>query len=109
MGKKGNGSDMQLGLTTGEQPLSPRFLLRAADAAPTAAAPVLLAMEEQPRLRALAGRCFEHAGDVEEALQLVLSSTGIQRSRCCILAPACVLWCSWWGQDHGAGARGRRG
>lgn len=38
-------------------------------------------MEEQPRLRVLAGRCFEHAGDVEEALQLVLSSTGIQRSR----------------------------
>ena len=38
-------------------------------------------MEEQPRLRVLAGRCFEHAGDVEEALQLVFSSTGIQRSR----------------------------
>lgn len=45
-------------------------------------APVLLAMEEQPRLRLLAGRCFEQAGDVQEALQLVMSSSGIQRSRC---------------------------
>jgi hypothetical protein len=44
-------------------------------------APVLLAMEEQPRLRLLAGRCFEQAGDVEEALKLVFSSSGIQRSR----------------------------
>jgi geranylgeranyl pyrophosphate synthase len=53
-------------------------------------------MEEQPRLRALAGRCFEHAGDVEEALQLVLSSNGIQRSRyVCTFARARVLWCSW--------------
>jgi hypothetical protein len=39
-------------------------------------------MEDQPRLRLLAGRCFEHAGDVQEALQLVMSSSGIQRSRC---------------------------
>jgi hypothetical protein len=97
MGKKGNGSDMQLGLTTGDQPSSPPNLLRrAANASPAPAAPVLLAMEEQPRLRALAGRCFEHAGDVEEALQLVLSSNGIQRSRyVCTFARARVLWCSW--------------
>ncbi len=92
MGKKGNGSDMHLGLTTGAHApylsapppfpfpfplLSLRPLLT-----PPPSAPVLLAMEEKPRLRLLATRCFEHAGDVEEALQLVLSSSGIQRSRC---------------------------
>jgi hypothetical protein len=49
-------------------------------------APVLLAMEEMSRLRLLATRCFEHAGDVEEALQLVLSSSGIQRLRCNLIA-----------------------
>jgi hypothetical protein len=38
-------------------------------------------MEEQPRLRQLASRCFEHAGDVDDALKLVFSSSGIQRSR----------------------------
>lgn len=44
-------------------------------------APVLFALEEQPRLEGLIEREFSQTGDVEQALTLVKESQGIDRSR----------------------------
>lgn len=44
-------------------------------------APALFALEENPYLEVLIEREFEQAGDIEKALNLVLESRGIQRSR----------------------------
>jgi geranylgeranyl pyrophosphate synthase len=41
----------------------------------------LFAAEEHPKLLSLIGRKFEVVGDVEEALQLVLKSDGLQRCK----------------------------
>ena len=47
----------------------------------TLTAPVLFAMEETPSLAGLIDREFSESGDLEQALELVRSSNGIQRSR----------------------------
>ena len=47
----------------------------------TLTAPVLFAMEEQPALAGLIEREFSQSGDLDQALALVRSSRGIQRSR----------------------------
>jgi all-trans-nonaprenyl-diphosphate synthase len=44
-------------------------------------APVLFALEEKPYLEALIERQFAQEGDLEQALQLIQDSQGIQRSR----------------------------
>jgi all-trans-nonaprenyl-diphosphate synthase len=44
-------------------------------------APVLLALEEKPYMSVLIEREFAQAGDLEQALSLILDSQGIQRSR----------------------------
>ncbi|PPQ69260.1 hypothetical protein CVT24_000066 [Panaeolus cyanescens] len=59
LGKPG-GADLQLGLTTG---------------------PALYAWEEHPELGELIKRGFEGGGDVEKARNLVLSSSGVERTR----------------------------
>ena len=47
----------------------------------TLTAPVLFAMEEQPALAGLIEREFSEEGDLNQALDLVRQSSGIQRSR----------------------------
>ncbi len=47
----------------------------------TLTAPVLFAMEETPSLAGLIDREFSESGDLEQALELVRNSNGIQRSR----------------------------
>lgn len=59
LGKPG-GADLQLGLTTG---------------------PALYAWEEFPEMGELIERKFEQAGDVEQARDIVLRSSGVQRTR----------------------------
>jgi all-trans-nonaprenyl-diphosphate synthase len=44
-------------------------------------APVLYALEEKPQLRGLIEREFSEEGDLEKALEMVKSSSGIERSR----------------------------
>ena len=44
-------------------------------------APALYAMEEKPYLEVLIEREFSEAGDIEQALNLVRESNGIERSR----------------------------
>lgn len=59
LGKPG-GADLQLGLTTG---------------------PALYAWEEFPEMGELIERKFDRAGDVEQARDIVLRSSGVQRTR----------------------------
>mmetsp|Transcript_81999 Transcript_81999/g.163823 ORF Transcript_81999/g.163823 Transcript_81999/m.163823 type:complete len:566 (-) Transcript_81999:269-1966(-) len=53
-----------------------------------ATAPVLFAAEEHPRLQALIDRKFAVPGDVDEALALVQSSKGLQRTQDLAIAQA---------------------
>eukprot|EP00608_Synchroma_pusillum_P011840 CAMPEP_0198442266 /NCGR_PEP_ID=MMETSP1452-20131203/66101_1 /TAXON_ID=1181717 /ORGANISM="Synchroma pusillum, Strain CCMP3072" /LENGTH=107 /DNA_ID=CAMNT_0044162895 /DNA_START=35 /DNA_END=354 /DNA_ORIENTATION=- len=46
-----------------------------------ATAPVLFAAEEFPHLASLIQRKFEGPGDIDEALQLVQASRGLQRTK----------------------------
>jgi len=64
------GSDVQLG-----KPAASDL------ASGTLTAPVLFAMEETPSLAGLIDREFSESGDLEQALELVRNSNGIQRSR----------------------------
>ncbi|KIK97674.1 hypothetical protein PAXRUDRAFT_824670 [Paxillus rubicundulus Ve08.2h10] len=60
LGKPGSGADLRLGLATG---------------------PVLYAAEEYPELEPLIARQFKEDGDVERALSLIHTSSGVSRTR----------------------------
>ncbi|KAH7886234.1 terpenoid synthase [Phlebopus sp. FC_14] len=60
LGKPGSGADLRLGLATG---------------------PVLYAAEEYPELEPMIGRGFKGEGDVERALTLISTSSGVARTR----------------------------
>ena len=53
-----------------------------------ATAPVLFAQEEFPQLGALISRKFERAGDVEEAIGLVMQSSGLENTKKLALSQA---------------------
>jgi geranylgeranyl pyrophosphate synthase len=53
-----------------------------------ATAPVLFAQEEHPQLGALIQRKFERAGDVEEAIGLVMQSSGLENTKQLALSQA---------------------
>ena len=46
-----------------------------------ATAPTIFAAEEFPKLSTLMGRKFEAPGDVDEAMQLVCQSSGLEKTK----------------------------